>query len=405
MIRSTTRPRTLSTRAHALAGGLALLALGCGGSDGSSAPDASSEAAAGTQETATSSNRFPDAAEDAPEASMEEMFGGLGAPQANPHEPPAAPAVPDPETLLVTVDGYEIRQSELEERFQTIVEMQSGGRPLPPQTVQQMRQAYTAQILETLIDEHLLDEAADEAGFEVSEEEYRADFLEQFEVSLAQAGMTRESYEVQLQAARGITYDQFVEEVVQDPLFRRGVRHTLYIASQLPEDVAITDEEVQAQYEEQREAMWTDPATVRASHILVEAEPREEAERILALAREEGADFAALAREHSTCPSGPNGGDLGYFPRTGVMVEPFAAAAFELEVGGDERPRRDPVRAPHHPGHRAQRGRHDPPRGGRADDPHDARSGEGRRRAGEARGRAPRGGRDRLPLIGPDQVR
>jgi len=44
--------------------------------------------------------------------------------------------------------------------------------------------------------------------------------------------------------------------------------------------------------------------------------------------------FAALASEHSTCPSAPGGGDLGYFPREGPMVEAFAAAAFELEVDG-----------------------------------------------------------------------
>jgi peptidyl-prolyl cis-trans isomerase C len=41
--------------------------------------------------------------------------------------------------------------------------------------------------------------------------------------------------------------------------------------------------------------------------------------------------FAAAARDKSTCPSKDKGGDVGWFPRAGSMVEPFAKAAFELK--------------------------------------------------------------------------
>lgn len=43
--------------------------------------------------------------------------------------------------------------------------------------------------------------------------------------------------------------------------------------------------------------------------------------------------FAEVAAKESDCPSKKNGGDLGFFPRIGVMVDGFAAAAFALEPG------------------------------------------------------------------------
>ncbi len=42
--------------------------------------------------------------------------------------------------------------------------------------------------------------------------------------------------------------------------------------------------------------------------------------------------FSAYAKEHSKCPSKDNGGDLQFFPRVGAMVEPFAEAAFKLNI-------------------------------------------------------------------------
>lgn len=68
---------------------------------------------------------------------------------------------------------------------------------------------------------------------------------------------------------------------------------------------------------------------VKASHILVETE--QEAinlkEEILS-----GTAFEAIAAEHSLCPSGARGGDLGFFGR-GQMVGEFEKAAFDLKVG------------------------------------------------------------------------
>jgi len=90
----------------------------------------------------------------------------------------------------------------------------------------------------------------------------------------------------------------------------------------------VAEEDVQAEYD----AQYGDaaPATeYNASHILVETE--EEAQSLIE-ELEGGADFAELAQQNSTGPSGPNGGQLGWFS-PGMMVPSFEEAVFELEVG------------------------------------------------------------------------
>lgn len=66
-----------------------------------------------------------------------------------------------------------------------------------------------------------------------------------------------------------------------------------------------------------------------ASHILVATE--EEALEIKA-ELDGGADFGAVAKEYSTGPSGPNGGELGWFG-TGMMVPAFEKAVAGMEKG------------------------------------------------------------------------
>lgn len=69
--------------------------------------------------------------------------------------------------------------------------------------------------------------------------------------------------------------------------------------------------------------------TVKASHILVNT--KEEAVSIKSQI-DKGANFEEMAKKHSKCPSGNNGGNLGYFGK-GEMVPSFETAAFNLPVG------------------------------------------------------------------------
>jgi len=91
---------------------------------------------------------------------------------------------------------------------------------------------------------------------------------------------------------------------------------------------AVSDEELQAEFDAQFGSAG--PVTeYNASHILVETQT--DAEAVIA-ALAEGADFTQLAQERSIGPSGPNGGELGWFT-AGLMVPSFEEAVFGLEVG------------------------------------------------------------------------
>ncbi len=72
----------------------------------------------------------------------------------------------------------------------------------------------------------------------------------------------------------------------------------------------------------------------RARHILV---PTQQACEDLKKQIDGGADFGALARQHSQCPSGKSGGDLGEFS-PGQMVREFDQVVFSAEVGKTQGP-------------------------------------------------------------------
>lgn len=104
---------------------------------------------------------------------------------------------------------------------------------------------------------------------------------------------------------------------------------TSYALEKAISAVKVGDADARAYYEENKDK-FTNPETVNASHILVsdEAFATELAAKIL------GGEisFEDAAREHSTCPSGKNGGSLGDFER-GQMVPEFDGAVFAMSVG------------------------------------------------------------------------
>lgn len=206
----------------------------------------------------------------------------------------------------------------------------------------------------------LIEEEADRRGIQPSEEDVLAEFESQYADFLEDQGWTEEDFYAYLEE-QGSSFESFKEnglDTVEWQLTLDAVKRAV------AGPVEPSDEELATYFEEHRGDYATEEQ-VRASHVLfgtsdddllafleeheadyatgdvvpalddvrndVLEDVRAEAERVLAEAVA-GTDFAELAREHSTGPSGPNGGDLGWFGR-GRMVAPFEEAAFTLEIG------------------------------------------------------------------------
>ena len=106
----------------------------------------------------------------------------------------------------------------------------------------------------------------------------------------------------------------------------RKALQDVYVAKMLMERVR--EEDVTAYYDKEIKNGPVEEE-LRARHILLDN--REAADAVVA-DLDKGADFAALAKERSKGPSGPSGGDLGYFNKQS-MVPAFSDAAFKLAAG------------------------------------------------------------------------
>lgn len=132
---------------------------------------------------------------------------------------------------------------------------------------------------------------------------------------------------------------------------QRNVKYLLADLARIRSQVSVTEDEIRARYEAMK-GQFQSGESVQAQHILLKVESNatleqqnavEKKARDLVVRLRAGADFAALAREHSQDPgSAANGGDLGFFER-GRMVAEFEQAAFSTPVGTIS----DPVKTPY----------------------------------------------------------
>ena len=121
---------------------------------------------------------------------------------------------------------------------------------------------------------------------------------------------------------------------------RRDLLISRFIETTFVSKVVVPEAEIRDFYDKNQDKFKRDE-TVKASHILIgldsaaSADDRKKAGEKAEKLRKElagGADFAALAKGNSTCPSSQQGGDLGFFGK-GQMVPAFEKAAFALKPG------------------------------------------------------------------------
>lgn len=254
-------------------------------------------------------------------------FGcGKNEPAANVHDT-GQEIVGDPQAVVATVGGVKITLAELDLLSSYWMDRQS------PET----RRAVVLgdlqhRALDKLIEQILLVGEAERRGFSVPDSVVQRN-LREWE-SAASGDQTLEQRLEKCHVSR---------ETVAEHLRRDAIIQQMVVQI-MNDSLALSDAEVRAYYSAHPD--YFDNKQVRASHILLgmpAGSPPESLaaaeQRINALyARlQNGEDFATLARKYSTCPSAPQGGDLGLTGR-GRWVKPFEDAAFSLNPGEISKP-------------------------------------------------------------------
>jgi peptidyl-prolyl cis-trans isomerase D len=174
----------------------------------------------------------------------------------------------------------------------------------------------------------------------VSDAEVAAEFRKRNEkVKLDVVPVTPEAFKSQVTASEAEIAAVFEKSKERYRIGeKRKIKYALLNVDQVRQSITIPETEIAAFYN-QNISQYQTPGQVRASHILLKTEGKDEkavqtkAEEVLKLVKAPGADFAALAKQYSEDESNnSNGGDLDYFGR-GRMVAEFENAAFAMKNG------------------------------------------------------------------------
>jgi parvulin-like peptidyl-prolyl isomerase len=224
---------------------------------------------------------------------------------------------------VATFEGGEVTEGELQEFAQ-----QSGLGELDPNSPEY--ETAVQQVMPQLVGIEIAKTYAQEEGITVSDEEVD----KEIQAIKQQVGEQARSsgQDVSDQEA----FDQALEQnQISEEELRQDVRENLpvqQVQERVSGDAEPSQEEVQAFYDENKAAQFTQPAQRCMRHILFNKDDQQKAEEVKTQLQD-GGDFAELAKENSQDPgSAENGGDLGCLGK-GETVPPFEEAAFAADQG------------------------------------------------------------------------
>lgn len=234
------------------------------------------------------------------------------------------------ERIVAVVNNEIVLLSDLNERLAPLMPQL---RQIPDPTMRaQKLDELRRQALDRIIDEKLIEQEAAKLKLTVSDQDLERAIAD----VMAKNNLTREGLEEALKQ-EGKTIHAYKHQILRPQLLRLRV-----INIQVRSRVSVSDDELRALYQKNLRDLGVE-TKVRARHIffaLPEGAGRKEraavkakAQKVLALAKKEGADFAALAREYSEDPvTREDGGDLGTFGR-GVLPSGVEDAVFAMKEG------------------------------------------------------------------------
>jgi len=228
-----------------------------------------------------------------------------------------------PGTVVARVNGTEITAAQLDQAKRIIL-ANKPGLQVPPL----LQKEFEMQALNQLISSELLYQAS--AKLEIQDLDKRVDEkLAEVKKRFPDSQM----YAAELQKIG-------IDEKGMRESARRDLSVAYLVNTRIAPGITVTEEEITAFYD-QNPDKFRQEEQVKASHILIgvdsAARPEEKKaarEKAEKLHKElvNGADFATLARENSTCPSSRQGGELGWFGK-GRMDSRFEQVAFALKPG------------------------------------------------------------------------
>ena len=227
----------------------------------------------------------------------------------------------------ITVNGDVISPEMIQYEVERLIHFHA-QHGMPQDQIRAQLKEIVAAATEQAIGEKLLMDDAAKLDFPITQEEIDGKVASIIETFGGQANFDRAL------AERGLSLPQFKEQL------RRG-KKTERLLEKITEGVSDpTEAELEKHFADHRDE-YVKGEQVLAQHILISPdgetptskdEARAKIEAIRKSIVEDGVDFSEAAQKNSMCPSGQQGGSLGWFSR-GMMVPEFDKAAFEMGDG------------------------------------------------------------------------